>query len=194
MCLALIQAYKQAISTIKLVQQSPSRTPQPQMKVPISFTSEQIPHAPPMASAPSANSSFSSRFSVLQHSNPASSSYPLTHSTHHNYAEQPLAFLSELVSAQDRFSSSFTLNFISMTASSMTPFVDKLLPHMLYNFLSPAFILNTTRTAKRTLFPNGYPGPQPPIPSPEEQAEWRAKLVAWRGTGGLCTCQSFCAK
>lgn len=35
------------------------------------------------------------------------------------------------------------------------------------------------------MFPNGYPGPSPIEPTPEEQAEIRAKLVAWRGSGGI---------
>jgi len=67
----------------------------------------------------------------------------------------------------------------------MTPFLDKLLPHLLSDFLSPALILTITKTAKRTLFPNGYPGPPPVDPSPEEQAELRARLLAWRGKGGI---------
>lgn len=63
---------------------------------------------------------------------------------------------------------------------------------MLYNFLSPAFLLNTTRAAKRTLFPNGYPGPPPPDPTPEEQAETKARLIAWRPQGvlGVWACLS----
>jgi len=72
-----------------------------------------------------------------------------------------------------------------MIATSMTPFLDKLLPHLLSNFLSPALILSITKTSKHTLFPNGYPGPPPIDPSPEEQAELRARLVAWRGEGGI---------
>jgi hypothetical protein len=67
----------------------------------------------------------------------------------------------------------------------MTPFLDKLLPHLLSDFLSPALILTITKTAKRTLFPNGYPGPPPVDPSLEEQAELRARLIAWRGKGGI---------
>jgi len=67
----------------------------------------------------------------------------------------------------------------------MTPFLDKLLPHLLSDFLSPALILTTIKTAKRTLFPNGYPGPPPVDPSPEEQAELRARLLAWRGKGAI---------
>ena len=52
--------------------------------------------------------------------------------------------------------------------------------------LSPSFLLNTTRVAKRTLFPNGYPGPPAAEPSLEEQAKVRACLVSWRPAGPLC--------
>jgi len=76
---------------------------------------------------------------------------------------------------------------LTMLSISITSFLDKLLPYLLLNILSPAFILNITRLSKRTLFPNGYPGPQPQEPTLEEQAEIRAKLVAWRGKGVMCT-------
>jgi hypothetical protein len=74
-----------------------------------------------------------------------------------------------------------------MASASMTPFLDKLLPYLLRHFLSPTFILNITRLSKRTMFPNGYPGPPPMEPTPEEQAQIRAKLLAWRGKGAICT-------
>ncbi|KAG5724189.1 hypothetical protein E4T56_gene15290 [Termitomyces sp. T112] len=60
--------------------------------------------------------------------------------------------------------------------------------HLLQSQLSPAFILSITRTAKRTLFPTGYPAPTLIDPTPEEQAEFRARLVAWRPRGALATC------
>ncbi|KDR85209.1 hypothetical protein GALMADRAFT_53222 [Galerina marginata CBS 339.88] len=193
MCLALIHTYKQAMTTIKLVQQSPPRTPQPSFTAPPPILPppppEPIIHAPSLTSARSTTSSTSSSYpSTLPNTAPGPAptlTTPTRTTTTHqqNYASQPLTLLSEIVSSHDRLSSTTTLTLISTVAASMTPFLDKLLPHMLYDFLSPAFVLNTARTAKRTLFPNGYPGPQPPIPSPEEQAEWRAKLVAWRGKG-----------
>lgn len=47
-------------------------------------------------------------------------------------------------------------------------------------------VLNIVRIGKRTLFPNGYPAPPPIDPTPEEQAQMLAKLLAWRGRGGTC--------
>ena len=64
-------------------------------------------------------------------------------------------------------------------------FHNSLLPYLLTSLLSPSFILSTTRTAKRNLFPNGYPGPPPVEPSPEEQAEIQSRLIAWRPAGAL---------
>lgn len=43
-----------------------------------------------------------------------------------------------------------------------------------------------TRTAKRTLFPNGYPAPPPIDPTLEEQAETRRKLVEFFDDNGEC--------
>lgn len=120
-----------------------------------------------------------------------------------NYANTPLSMLSEIFTLQDRvastvllttarlitdFSSSFIDRYILLLnslASRSHNFLHRLMPHLLMNQLSPAFILSTTRTAKRTLFPNGYPGPPPIEPSLEEQAEIRARLVAWRPSSAL---------
>ncbi|KAF8973783.1 PXA domain-containing protein [Flammula alnicola] len=212
MCLALIHGYKQAITTIKLVQQSPPPSPKPRFApVPAPTTSptpsnEQLPPSKLVfatSSTPSTTSSVSSNPGLSTFSTPmstplnttqplppisstaSSSSIQPPQVQHQDYAHAPLLLLAELISAQDRFAATTTLTTMNMLAASMTPFLDKLLPHMLHAFLSPAFILGVVRTAKRTLFPNGYPGPQPPDPTPEEQAELRARLVAWRGKGGL---------
>lgn len=64
---------------------------------------------------------------------------------------------------------------------------------MLQRFFSQEFLLKIVRIGKRTLFPNGYPAPPPIDPTPQEQAEMRAKLLAWKGHGaaGISTCH-FC--
>lgn len=66
-----------------------------------------------------------------------------------------------------------------------TSFLNRLAPHLLLTSLSSTFVLNTTRIAKRTLFPNGYPGPPYEDPTPEEQSAIRARLTAIRPTGVL---------
>ncbi|KAG6845942.1 hypothetical protein H0H87_010990 [Tephrocybe sp. NHM501043] len=107
--------------------------------------------------------------------------------SHQNYAAPPLTMLAEIFSLHDRTASSTLLTTARLVADFSSSFLDRLLPHLLEVQLSPAFILMVTRTAKRTLFPNGYPGPPPIEPTLEEQAELRARLVGWRPTGALAT-------
>ncbi|KAF8203159.1 PXA domain-containing protein [Pholiota molesta] len=224
MCLALIHGYKQAISTIKLVQQSPPPSPKPTFIVASATTvsaaaaiysapdvpshnrlpssSKAVRATASLVSEPSTTSSASSTPGTSTYSTPTATlpaflgpsnpKYTLAPSQSHQlqspppaYAHAPLLLLAELISASERFAATTALTTTHMLCAALTPFLDKLLPHMLHQFLSPAFILNTVRLSKRTLFPNGYPGPQPPDPTPEEQAELRARLVAWRGKGGL---------
>ena len=199
-CLALIHSYKQALHTIKRVNQSP---PQPASNTPIATPPElevfstQTEPLPISASATSLTSS-SSSVPVLSTtpSSPTISHTTLfqqhqSHLDNDNYAQAPLAMISEISGSRDRFSSTIFFTTLSMIATYMTPFLDKLLPHLLSDFLSPALILTTIKTAKRTLFPNGYPGPPSVDPSPEEQAELRARLLAWRGKGGIGMFLSF---
>jgi hypothetical protein len=200
MCLALIHAYKQALNTIKRVHQSPPRTPQPTStptaipSEPTVFSTQAIPH-PTSASATSSSSSSSVPALSTPPSSPTISSttfqQPQPHLDNDSYAQAPLAMISEISCSRDRFSSTIVFTTLSMIATFMTPFLDKLLPHLLSDFLSPALILTIVKTAKRTFFPNGYPAPPPIDPSPEEQAELRAKLVAWRGKGGIGMFLSF---
>ncbi|KAJ3501194.1 hypothetical protein NMY22_g19009 [Coprinellus aureogranulatus] len=193
-CLALIHSYKQAINTIKLVNQSPTQpAPDPSMppKSPVAITPPQPCRTDStlINTVSSANSqSISDRSSVnsnhLRPPDDSPGSIPVSSpSVPQEYSAAPLAMLSEIINAKDRFATTLLLSTLSMTSTYMTPFLDKLLPYLLRNFLSPAFILNVTRTSKRTMFPNGYPGPPPIEPTSEEQAHLRAKLLAWRGKG-----------
>ena len=195
-CLALIHSYKQALNTIKRVHQSPPQPttltltatpPEPEV-----LSTQTVP-LPISASVTSLTSSSSSIpvLSTAPSSPTTSIQQPQSHLDNDNYAQAPLAMISEISCSRDRFSSTIFFTTLSMIAMSMIPFLDKLLPHLLSDFLSPALILTTIKTAKRTLFPNGYPGPPPVDPSPEEQAELRARLLAWRGKGGIGVSLSF---
>ncbi|KAF8898503.1 PXA domain-containing protein [Infundibulicybe gibba] len=165
-CLTLIQAYKQTFHTIKLVNQSKPIAPPP--KSPF----EVAPSLSPSLSTSSSSSSVIQPTTIV--------------SNQPRHALPFIAMINEVFSTQDRLAASTITNTLTILTTSLTPFIDRLLPHMLSSTLSPALILTMTRTAKRTLFPNGYPGLQPPDPTPEEQAEVRARLVAWRGRGMLC--------
>ena len=49
---------------------------------------------------------------------------------------------------------------------------------MLYNqVLSATSVVSIVRLSKATLFPNGYPGPSPVDPTPEEQLVIRQQLI-----------------
>ena len=195
-CLALMHAYKQAISTIKLVNQSPVYPVQDAVgSEPSHITEQSTPGEKDPDQVPSSThvrslSSATTASTTLRQESPSATAFsPIAHPQ--DYAVAPILMVSEIFSTRNRFSSTLFISTLSMASAAMTPFLDKLFPYLLQRFLSPAFILNITRLSKRTLFPNGYPGPPPIDPSPEEQAEIRARLVAWRPRGPICMCPPF---
>ncbi|KAG6911788.1 hypothetical protein DXG01_000034 [Tephrocybe rancida] len=105
----------------------------------------------------------------------------------HNYAHAPLTMLAEISTLPALTAPTTLLTTTRLAADFSSSFLDRLLPHLLEAQFSPTFILTTTHTAKRTLFPNGYPGPPVVEPSPDEQAETRARLVGWRPRGALAS-------
>ncbi|TFK76884.1 hypothetical protein BDN72DRAFT_830053 [Pluteus cervinus] len=173
-CLALAQAYKQTVSTIKRVNQ----TAQP------ATTANSIGSNPPdnqpkqSAASSYSNTPTSSVFSLPP-------IVPVEKPPPSNLTPPLIDLLAEIFTLHQRFASSILTTFLTITAAFFSPFLDRLLPYLLSSFLSPAFFLNTTRTAKRTLFPNGYPGPPPIDPTPEEQAHMHSQLVNWRPRGAI---------
>ncbi|KAF9036448.1 hypothetical protein BDZ89DRAFT_1090801 [Hymenopellis radicata] len=194
-CLALIHTYKQAVNTIKLVNQTPRKgdgglSPKPEY-LPHSSTLQRTTSShyesrlsPSLSRAPSVSSSMSSPPS------PASSSSSFDENVNGaiqpHYVQAPLHMVAEVFSMGDRFASSVIETTARMLASFFAPFLDRLLPFIIHRTLSPMLVLNIVRIGKRTLFPNGYPAPPPIDPTPEEQAQILAKLLAWRGRGGTC--------
>ncbi|KAJ7139874.1 PXA domain-containing protein [Mycena epipterygia] len=181
-CLAMIHAYKQAVGTIKRVNQTPPRA-QPARRVssplprPRSPTSVPIPTSPVSPSI-SASSSVSSWAAPAE---PTMPPIPPHDTTPNDYALPPLALVSEIFTTHARMASSSITHTLSLLLVFFAPFLDRLLPYLLSQALSPKLLLTITRNAKRTLFPNGYPAPPPVDPTPEEQAQMRARLLAYRG-------------
>ncbi|KAJ6627182.1 PXA domain-containing protein [Mycena sp. CBHHK59/15] len=180
-CLALINAYKQAVGTIKRVNKTPPR-PQPSRRVSSPFPARpRSPASIPIPTSPgspsiSASSSLSSW--AAPHDTPPPASTP---DAPHDYALPPLALLAEVFTTPARMASASITHTLGLLLVSFSPFLDRLLPYLLSQALSPKLLLTTVRNAKRTLFPNGYPAPPPPDPTPEEQAHMRARLLAFRG-------------
>lgn len=68
-------------------------------------------------------------------------------------------------------------HILTLFASLASPFLARLLPYLLYtHILAPAMLANIVRNARKTLFPEGWPGPPPVDPTPEEQVEMRETL------------------
>jgi len=96
-----------------------------------------------------------------------------------------LILLSEILNTAERLAAKIITTALYLFIVLCTPFLNRLMPHLLMTSLSSTFMLNLTRAAKRTLFPNGYPGPPMEEPTLDEQAAIRAKLIAMRPSGAL---------
>ncbi|KAG2345260.1 hypothetical protein BDR05DRAFT_908607 [Suillus weaverae] len=169
--LALVQTYKQTLSTIKLVNHSAyptvnqQRASEPWKKArpaPTPSTRSARSVSPPLSSYASAASSTLSLHADIPPPNPQRSFSP--------YAQEPLTMISELFIMHERFATSAVMHMLCMICAATTPFMDRLLTHLLYTrILCASSILFVLRLSKRTLFPNGYPGPPSIDPTPEEQ-------------------------
>ncbi|KAI0085647.1 PXA domain-containing protein [Irpex rosettiformis] len=74
-----------------------------------------------------------------------------------------------------------TLAFTFVLTLLVTPFtsiLSRLLPYLLYtNLFSPSFLITLLQTSREALFPGGWPSVPPPDPTPEEQVEIRKKFA-----------------
>ncbi|KAJ4487887.1 PXA domain-containing protein [Lentinula aciculospora] len=200
-CLALVHAYRQFLVTIREVNQYSSineaaHTPLPEQL----FIPTSRPPSSPFEPDPLSISRTSSEHSVLslkpsvssssipdhEHSPSgvsSSSSLEVNSHTHnpHDFATYLLLMIAEVFTTSSRFASNTIVSTVGMATSQGVAgrWLDKFLPYLLMRTLSTTLMLTITRTAKRTLFPHGYPAPPPIDPTPEEQAETRRRLVGF---------------
>ncbi|CAL1696547.1 unnamed protein product [Somion occarium] len=204
-CLALLHAYRQALGTIKKVNQSngvfshipqtrdtPEESPEDRvgtMAVKSTLPGTLVPMTPmtPAMIPSSVHSTESSRTSSIVS---ASIVIPATHTPPPppNYTQPSLQFLLTLLSpppppasasvTRHSYSTSIALTHVlSMIATLLSPFLSRLLPYLLYtHILSSSSLAYMVRTARRALFPEGWPAPPPVDPTPEEQAVLRTDV------------------
>ncbi|KIM54229.1 hypothetical protein SCLCIDRAFT_99106, partial [Scleroderma citrinum Foug A] len=179
-CLALIHAYKQAISTIRLVNKSSMKhSVTPPLMSPLR------PESPSGAQRLSRSLSRGSSYSFAGSPSPplGDPQYLRTpegpvDKVPHDLARGPLILLCEVFRLQWRFSSAIAFNLVFMGCFFFRTFINNLLCYMLYNqILSATSVVSIVRLSKATLFPNGYPGPSPVDPTPEEQLVIRQQLI-----------------
>ncbi|KAI0036644.1 PXA domain-containing protein [Vararia minispora EC-137] len=181
--LTVVNAYKQAVHIVQLVNSSPyGRRALSELSArPASPTVPAEPAPPYLSSVyrasnlsqTSSSSSSSTQTSVPQ---PAAKVSP---SSHEDYAFPSLLLATTLFSSSSRFTSSALVQLLSMIVSFFSPFLDRFLPYVLYtHVLAPYQLINVVAHVKRALFPNGYPAQAPPDPTPEEQLVIRSMLMS----------------
>ncbi|KAF8139931.1 PXA domain-containing protein [Boletus edulis] len=161
-CIMLIHAYKQIIYIIPVVNQTSCLQTRASTRIlnggdePVSGTSSPSP-------APS---------TISTHAESKHDVVPP------DLTRGPLGMISEVLRVQDRLAATALVQLVSLFCCSFQTFMNKLLCYLLYSYvLSASTILSVVRLSKRTLFPNGYPGPPPVDPTAEEQLVIRDELV-----------------
>ncbi|KAF7339681.1 PXA domain-containing protein [Mycena sanguinolenta] len=178
MFLALIHAYQQAVTTIKRVNQTPPRPP------PLALAGI---HTYPDVPVPRVTVYLALLIHLLvgRQRLPFRRSHPRRPPTSRPHQATSPSRRSrsspEIFTTSSRMASASIMHTLSLLLVLFAPFLDRLLPYLLAQTLSPKLLLTIVRNAKRTLFPNGYPAPPPVDPTPEEQAQMRARLLAYRG-------------
>ncbi|TCD67538.1 hypothetical protein EIP91_012292 [Steccherinum ochraceum] len=209
-CLALIHAYRQALDTIKKVNESKSFLPRnasplradpaPSSSVDSSAQSSPLlnPVLPGTLVPPTPMTPAVIPTAGMTHSRSTSrtsSSYSVPHVVQvpippppPNYTQPALQLLSTLLTPppppptsppiQHSSSTSLALRHVlNMLTTLLSPFLSRLLPYLLYTHVfSPNTIATVVRSARRALFPEGWPAPPPVDPTPEEQAALRHTL------------------
>ncbi|KAF8527857.1 PXA domain-containing protein [Hysterangium stoloniferum] len=98
---------------------------------------------------------------------------------HANLAHPVIGMIAEILTMRARTSSLSALSLVRLCTGFSRPFLDKALPYILFtHIINPPQLTRIIAISKQTLFPNGYPGPPPVEPSPEEQIVLREQLEA----------------
>ncbi|QRW18988.1 20S proteasome subunit [Rhizoctonia solani] len=89
-----------------------------------------------------------------------------------------LKLVGDLIQVEDRLPINTVLLLLRLSSRLCQPWLEKLIPFMLYRIISPISLIGAIQAGKRALFPNdGWPGPAPAEPTIEEQllcaSNWR---------------------
>ncbi|KDQ19831.1 hypothetical protein BOTBODRAFT_27254 [Botryobasidium botryosum FD-172 SS1] len=88
-----------------------------------------------------------------------------------------IELVSEVLDCRSRAAAGALVSSVQVGTGFMSPFLDRLLPHLLSTrALTAPVLTHMLRTAKNVLYPGGYPGPPPVDPTPEEQLILREQL------------------
>jgi hypothetical protein len=109
-------------------------------------------------------------------------------------ASPSLEMMAEILTMRERGATNAILSLLQVSSGLMSPFLNRrvsilflpltltnnachsLIPHVFYANMRPALFTKTIIQSKKVLFPDGYPGPPPIEPTPEEQVLMREQL------------------
>ncbi|KAF9507428.1 hypothetical protein BS47DRAFT_1398620 [Hydnum rufescens UP504] len=100
---------------------------------------------------------------------------------HRDLAIPLILVLGDALSMRDRATGSAILSILEIIAGFSRPFLDEFVHLSLRNgsyapLLTPPRLTRIVVLSKKILFPDGYPGPPPIVPTPEEQESLRLAL------------------
>jgi hypothetical protein len=122
---------------------------------------------------------------------PSTRASPLYNS---DLASPSLEMMAEILTMRERGATNAILSLLQVSSGLMSPFLNRrvsilflllipmnnachsLIPHLFYANMRPALFTRTIIQSKKVLFPDGYPGPPPIEPTPEEQVLMREQL------------------
>ncbi|KAH8120247.1 hypothetical protein DFH11DRAFT_1559046 [Phellopilus nigrolimitatus] len=85
---------------------------------------------------------------------------------------------SEVLNIRERVAASAVFDILEALLGVFDSFIDRLLVYLLQTFIMTEHrVITIVKLSKQTLFPGGYPGPPPVIPTPEEQVLLKEQLV-----------------
>ncbi|KLO13949.1 hypothetical protein SCHPADRAFT_939944 [Schizopora paradoxa] len=95
------------------------------------------------------------------------------------YASYVLNMASTMMTLEKRSTSRGLLILVEIISRAFSSFSDRLVDYASGKYiLTEDTVLVAVKASKETLFPNGYPGPSPVIPTAEEQGVMREKVIS----------------
>lgn len=95
-----------------------------------------------------------------------------------NYAFNLLQCVAEVIDVRERMATTAIFDILETLLRLVSNFTDRFLVYMLQtHVVTEQRMIHIVKLSKQTLFPNGYPGPPPDIPTPEQQAITKEQVI-----------------
>jgi len=90
-----------------------------------------------------------------------------------------LNLVAAMMTLEKRSASKAVLVLLEILTLSFSSFSDRFLTYGSHKYIvTEEAVLSAVKTSKQTLYPNGYPGPPPMMPTPEEQGMMKEQVIS----------------